>query len=148
VHSLLLLLEMRLTASSGGLGLTGGIVDVGNLFDCLNGVHRGLADDSILTRYSDVRREMWHKVIDPVSTQNLKHLLQDPEVALKEDPLFLNRDQFKDPDFVAKMVAGIDNIMHDFTKEYRDFNASSQQNGTKGAAIATTAVEVTPVIGD
>jgi 2-polyprenyl-6-methoxyphenol hydroxylase-like FAD-dependent oxidoreductase len=90
--------------SSGGLGLTGGLVDVGNLFDCLNGIHQGLADDSILDRYSTVRRDMWFKIIDPVSSQNLRHLLQDPDVAMKEDPLFLQREKFSDPEFVASLV--------------------------------------------
>lgn len=80
-------------------------MDVGNLFDCLNGVHQGLADDSILDRYSEVRRKMYKEIIDPVSTQNLKHLLQDPDVALKEDPLFQNMDTMQDPDAVAKMVS-------------------------------------------
>ncbi|EXJ58359.1 hypothetical protein A1O7_05784 [Cladophialophora yegresii CBS 114405] len=103
----------------GGLGLTGGLVDVGNLFDCLNGIHQGLADDSILDRYSTVRRDMWFKIIDPVSSQNLRHLLQDPDVAMKEDPLFLERDKFSDPEFVASLVTGINDIMYDFTKEYK-----------------------------
>lgn len=89
---------------SGGLGLTGGLVDVGNLFDCLNGIHQGLADDSILDRYNEVRREKYLTIIDPVSSQNLRHLLQDPDVALKGDPLFQNMDMLKDPEAVAKLV--------------------------------------------
>lgn len=39
----------------GGLGLTGGIVDAGNLSDALIGVIQGLADESILDKYSEVR---------------------------------------------------------------------------------------------
>ena len=77
---------------------------MGNLFDCFNGIHQGLADDSILDHYSEVRRDMYHKIIDPVSSQNLRHLLQDPDVAMKEDPLFLQRDKFSDPEFVANLV--------------------------------------------
>ena len=79
-------------------------MDVGNLFDCLNGIHQGLADDSILDRYNEVRREKYLTIIDPVSSQNLRHLLQDPDVALKEDPLFQNMDMLKDPEAVAKLV--------------------------------------------
>ncbi|KAK5275031.1 hypothetical protein LTR99_004255 [Exophiala xenobiotica] len=109
----------------GGLGLTGGLVDVGNLFDCLNGIHQGLADDSILDRYNEVRREKYLNIIDPVSSQNLRHLLQDPDVALKEDPLFQNMDMLKDPEAVAKLVTGINDIMHDFTKEYKTSNGIS-----------------------
>lgn len=32
----------------GGMGLTGGIVDIGGLFDCLVGIYDGVADDTIL----------------------------------------------------------------------------------------------------
>ncbi|KAJ9634990.1 hypothetical protein H2204_005945 [Knufia peltigerae] len=126
----------------GGLGLTGGLVDVGNLFDCLNGVHQGLADDSILDRYSEVRRKMYKEIIDPVSTQNLKHLLQDPDVALKEDPLFQNMDTMQDPDAVAKMVSGINNIMHDFTQEYKQPNTNGSATSDIKAPISA---EVKPV---
>lgn len=97
-------IESLIVFGSGGLGLTGGLVDVGNLFDCLNGIHQGLADDSILDRYNEVRREKYLNIIDPVSSQNLRHLLQDPDVALKEDPLFQNMDMLKDPEAVAKLV--------------------------------------------
>jgi len=34
----------------GGLGLTGGIVDVGGLSDCLVGRSKGVADESILDK--------------------------------------------------------------------------------------------------
>lgn len=70
---------------SGGLGLTGGLVDAGNLFDCLNGIHKGLADDNILSRYDEVRRHMYHNVIDPISSENLRRLWQDPDKVLEED---------------------------------------------------------------
>jgi 2-polyprenyl-6-methoxyphenol hydroxylase-like FAD-dependent oxidoreductase len=39
----------------GGLGLTSGIVDAGNLSDALIGVILGLADESILDKYSEIR---------------------------------------------------------------------------------------------
>jgi 2-polyprenyl-6-methoxyphenol hydroxylase-like FAD-dependent oxidoreductase len=39
----------------GGLGLTGGIVDAGNLSDALIGVIKGVADESILDKYSEIR---------------------------------------------------------------------------------------------
>jgi 2-polyprenyl-6-methoxyphenol hydroxylase-like FAD-dependent oxidoreductase len=58
----------------GGLGLTGGIVDAGNLADCLIDLAEGIADPSILDKYDEVRRAMWYNIIDPVSTSNLKRL--------------------------------------------------------------------------
>lgn len=74
---------------SGGLGLTGGIVDVGNLFDALMGIHKGLADDGILEKYAEVRKRMWEEVIDPMSRENFRRLHdQDPEKARENDDFF------------------------------------------------------------
>ncbi|KAK4119463.1 FAD/NAD(P)-binding domain-containing protein [Parathielavia appendiculata] len=38
----------------GGMGFTGGIADVGSLYDSLVGIHTGQADDSILDKYGGV----------------------------------------------------------------------------------------------
>lgn len=74
---------------SGGMGLTGGIADVGSLYDALVGIHQGLADSSILDKYDEVRRKIWHEVINPISTENLRRLFtQDPETAAEKDPFF------------------------------------------------------------
>lgn len=92
------------TSFSGGLGLTGGLVDAGNLFDCLNGIHQGLADDSILSRYDQVRREMYQKVINPISSENIRRLWQDPTAALKEDKfLAMCREAETDPELSKQM---------------------------------------------
>jgi 2-polyprenyl-6-methoxyphenol hydroxylase-like FAD-dependent oxidoreductase len=73
----------------GGLGLTGGMVDTGNLADCLIGMEKGLTDDSILDKWDEVRREKWHKVINPTSSANLKRLNSvDPDVAIEKDEFF------------------------------------------------------------
>lgn len=74
---------------SGGLGLTGGIVDVGNLFDALIGIHKGVADDSILDKYAEVRKRMWEEVVDPMSRENFRRLHdQDPDTARENDGFF------------------------------------------------------------
>lgn len=74
---------------SGGLGLTGGIADAGSLFDALIGIHLGLADDSILDKYSEVRRKIWTGVIDPMSRENFRRLHgQDPNTARENDEFF------------------------------------------------------------
>lgn len=71
----------------GGLGLTGGIIDVGNLFDCLRGLYENKSDESILDLYSDIRRNVWTEVIDPISTGNMRRLSKlDPDRAAVEDP--------------------------------------------------------------
>jgi 2-polyprenyl-6-methoxyphenol hydroxylase-like FAD-dependent oxidoreductase len=73
----------------GGLGLTGGIVDVGNLYDCLIGLQEGKIDDSILDVYSEVRRAKYNEVVNPISSENLVRLFAaDPDTVLDTDPFF------------------------------------------------------------
>src|SRR5271163_5232016 len=70
----------------GGLGLTGGLVDAGGLADCLIGLAEGIADDSILDKYDEIRRAMWHNIINVVSSANIRRLNdQDPDKALEND---------------------------------------------------------------
>lgn len=70
----------------GGMGLTGGIVDVGGLAECLEGIQQGLADDTILDKYDEVRRDIYNNVINPVSSSNfLRVSSQDPDKALETD---------------------------------------------------------------
>jgi 2-polyprenyl-6-methoxyphenol hydroxylase-like FAD-dependent oxidoreductase len=74
-----------LTISSGGLGLTGGIADVGGLIDCLLGIYNGKAGPEILDKYDEVRRDVYHKIVDPISSENIKRMYQDPETAFEKD---------------------------------------------------------------
>jgi hypothetical protein len=74
---------------SGGLGLTGGIADVGSLFDSLVGIHKGLADETILDKYSEIRKRIWAEIIDPISRENFRRLYdQDPTKAREYDEFF------------------------------------------------------------
>lgn len=71
------------------MGLTGGIVDVGNLYDCLLGIYENKADPSILDLYSDIRRKKYQEITDPISSSNLERLNKlDPERALELDLFF------------------------------------------------------------
>jgi hypothetical protein len=68
------------------MGLTGGIADVGGLYDALLGIHRGVADESILDKYSEIRSEKYRSIVDPVSTSNFKRLWEkDPETIIATD---------------------------------------------------------------
>ncbi|KAK3988698.1 hypothetical protein QBC44DRAFT_397563 [Cladorrhinum sp. PSN332] len=82
----------------GGMGLTGGIADVGGLYDCLLGIHTGQADDSILGKWDEVRRDIWHKVINPISTDNLKRLYQysGPDEAMEKDPFISTMNRIEE----------------------------------------------------
>ena len=51
-----------------GLGLTCGMADVGGVADCLIGINKGVAHESILDKYDEVRRKIYWDVSDPVSS--------------------------------------------------------------------------------
>ncbi|KAL3478056.1 hypothetical protein BJX99DRAFT_114090 [Aspergillus californicus] len=72
----------------GGLGLTGGIADVGSLYDALLGIHTGKATEDILTKYAEIRKKIWAEVIDPMSRENFARLHQDADTARENDEFF------------------------------------------------------------
>lgn len=71
---------------SGGMGLTGGIADVGSLYDCLVGIHTGQAGDDILDKYDEIRRQIWRDIINPISSSNMRRLIDlDADRAIEQD---------------------------------------------------------------
>lgn len=67
----------------------GGICDVGSLADCLIGIFRGVADDSILDHYDRVRRDIYYKTINPMSCENFMRVCrQTADHALRHDGFF------------------------------------------------------------
>lgn len=72
------------------MGLTGGIADIGSLYDALLGIHTDKADDSILDKYDEVRRKIWHDIINPVSSENMQRLYRysSPDEAMEKDAFF------------------------------------------------------------
>jgi hypothetical protein len=103
------------------MGLTGGIVDVGGLWKCLEGIHKGLADDSILDVYDRVQRQKWHEIINPVSTANIRRLhLQDPDTALEQDEMLqLIRKAESDLEFSRELQAAANELNYDYTQHWR-----------------------------
>jgi 2-polyprenyl-6-methoxyphenol hydroxylase-like FAD-dependent oxidoreductase len=90
----------------GGLGLTGGMVDAGNLADCLIGLAEGIADDSILDKYDVIRRGMWHDIINPISSDNLRRMHTfNPDTALDDDEFLKTLAKAeKDPEMMRQMI--------------------------------------------
>jgi flavin-dependent dehydrogenase len=90
----------------GGLGLTGGMVDAGNLADCLIGLAEGIANDDILDKYDEIRRAMWHKIINPVSSDNILRMhSQDPDKALENDEFLKMLVKAEtDPELMEQMI--------------------------------------------
>jgi hypothetical protein len=91
---------------SGGLGLTGGIVDVGGLYDCLMGIFTGKAGLDILDQYDTIRREKYNTIVNPISSENFQRLWgQDPDKALENDSfLQLCQQATKDKELAVKLL--------------------------------------------
>jgi 2-polyprenyl-6-methoxyphenol hydroxylase-like FAD-dependent oxidoreductase len=80
----------------GGMGLVGGLVDVGGLAECLAGIEMGVADDEILDKYDVIRRGLWESVINKVSSDNfLRVSATDPNDALTKDPFLMMVEKAK-----------------------------------------------------
>lgn len=74
---------------------------MGGLYDCLVGIYNGVADESILDKYDEVRRKKYLEIIDPISSENIVRLFgQDPETAMENDEfLQLCKRTETDPEF-------------------------------------------------
>lgn len=104
----------------GGLGLTGGLVDAGNLFDCLYGIATGQADEDILEKYSQIRIQKYKEIIDPISSSNIRRLWDPNPETVNADPFFQAvRRAEKDMEFAEQMKKGLLGVMHDFTQYYK-----------------------------
>ncbi len=74
----------------GALGMNSGVQDGGNLAEKLAKIWRGEADDSLLDRYDRQRRTIANEIVQTMSTNNLKRLLErEPAVRQK------NRDEMR-----------------------------------------------------
>jgi 2-polyprenyl-6-methoxyphenol hydroxylase-like FAD-dependent oxidoreductase len=104
----------------GGLGLTGGLVDVGNLAECLVGMENGWADDSILTKYDEIRRQKYQEVINPISSDNfLRVSATDPSEALVKDQFLMMVEKARtDKSTREELDQGVFAVCHDFTQYY------------------------------
>ena len=91
------------------MGLTGGLVDVGNLFDCLYGIFNGQVDDHILDKYSEIRIQKYQEIIDPISSGNIKRLWDASPEAIQNEPFFqaLKRAEV-DKEFAQQMQKASD----------------------------------------
>jgi len=124
----------------GGLGLTGGIVDVGGLYDCLAGIYEGKADRSILDTYSEIRRKKYQELTDPISQENLRRLFdQDPDKALETDE-FLKTLKNNENDVEAQRIflRGANALKYDFTQHYKGADTGSMDRdgeSVKGGAM-------------
>ncbi|KIV77348.1 hypothetical protein PV11_09148 [Exophiala sideris] len=134
----------------GGLGLTGGLTDIGGLYDCLIGVYEGKADETILDKYSEMRRERFYAVTDPISTDNIKRLFdQDPEKALENDEfLKLVNSMQGDTEALKQFMKSPMALRYDFTQHYKtNQTTGGQENGTKNG-VTSHVEQIAPGISD
>ena len=91
-------------------------MDIDGLFQCLEGIHQGVADDSILSTWSDVQRQKWHEIINPVSSGNIKRLFaQDPDKALEEDEFLKTVKKAEtDAELSRQMQQAGYSLLHDY----------------------------------
>ncbi|KAF2176415.1 FAD/NAD(P)-binding domain-containing protein [Zopfia rhizophila CBS 207.26] len=115
----------------GGLGLTGGICDIGSLHDCLTAICKGKADDSILDIYDEVRRQKYRELIDPISSDNIRRLFgQDPEMALENDEfLKMCKRTETDIEFARQMQIGMMALRYDFSQHFNDAETLAKECG-------------------
>ncbi|ORY57902.1 FAD binding domain-containing protein [Pseudomassariella vexata] len=105
----------------GGMGITGGFIDIGGLYDCLIGIWDGKADESILDLYSEKRIEKWKKVINVVSSDNFRRVSDsDPATILDRDPVMLACKK-AESDKEAQLAAfkAMFDVRYDFTQHYK-----------------------------
>lgn len=83
------------------------------------GIHKGLADEEILTKYADIRKQIWKEIIDPMSRENFARLHQDAETARENDPFFRLCVQAEtDADLSRELAMGYDKLRVDMTQFY------------------------------
>lgn len=62
---------------------------MGSLFDALMGIHLNLVNESILDTYSEVRRKIWTEIINPMSRENYRRLVdRDADTTRETDGFF------------------------------------------------------------
>lgn len=105
----------------GGLGITGGFVDIGGLYDCLAGIWDGKADESILDLYSEKRIEKWKTVIDPISQENFRRVRDaDPKTRFERDEFMqMLKKGETDQEYLKELLLGFMAVRYDFTQHYK-----------------------------
>lgn len=78
---------------------------MGALYDALLGIHTGVSDDEILTRYSELRSEKYLSFVDPMSVANFKRLCaKDPEVTIANDEFFHQARKAQADQMLARQI--------------------------------------------
>jgi hypothetical protein len=80
------------------------MLDAGCLADAFEGIYNENQPDSILTKYSDIRREIFLKYTNPWSQENVKRLFtMDPETAV-DDPFMQTIKKSQDDEEIRQAM--------------------------------------------
>lgn len=117
------------------MGITGGFVDCGGLYDCLAGIWDGKADESILDLYSEKRTEKYKTIIDPISQENFRRVSdKDPKTRYERDDfMHLLTKGETDKAFLKELLLDGFAVRYDFTQHYKDAGKTTQNGGTNGS---------------
>lgn len=121
-------------------------MDVGGLSQCLIGIAQGKATDDILDKYDEVRRKIWHEVINPVSSSNFVRVSSDPDVVADTDELIvMSKKAWEDPTVLEQQHAFAYVLCHDFS-QYFNVQPPSEQPVTGDRTPSKSRVEAMPML--
>lgn len=119
----------------GGLGLTGGIVDVGGLSQCLIGIADGKAQPDILDKYDEVRRKIWHEIINVVSSGNFVRVSSDPDkVADSDEVIQMSLKAWQNDEVLKQQHAFAYAICHDFSQYFNEPQETPKSQALRNSA--------------
>lgn len=96
------------------------------------GIHQSELSPSILSKYSDVRKEIWRTIIDPMSRANF-HRLWDPACEKDRDEFFkVCEKASEDPVWGKSTVESVMNVRHDFTQYFRSKGGDGEGGFVEG----------------
>jgi 3-(3-hydroxy-phenyl)propionate hydroxylase len=95
----------HITNPTSGFGLMVGLYDSFALSEALTAVVHGEAGDNILDRYSEQRRNVYHEVISPISSESLRLVFNSGDEDRLEEDLALLLGRKSDPDAMRKFLS-------------------------------------------
>ena len=113
-------------------------MDVGGLVDCLVGIYTGKVNDSILDKYSEIRRQKFTEVVDPISSSYIRLMYEtEPEkVVEKSDILKLAKRTEIDRAFGKQLLSEINVLKLDFTQYYGNAAVESGKEHTTSTSLS------------
>lgn len=95
----------HITNPSGGLGLTMGLFDAYVLNEAVGAVVQGRAEESILDRYSELRRAAYLDKAGPRAVSNKKLIFHSDDPVKRDQDLEMFRQMGKDPELTRAVLS-------------------------------------------